>query len=76
MKLIFILILAGLLSACNAVAGAGRDITSSSEWVKGKISGGGTSKESAPKPAPAKEAPASATSTQPSPAAPATQTNI
>jgi len=76
MKLIFILMMAGLLTACNTVAGAGRDITSSSDWVKGKISGGSTSKDSAQKPAPTKEAPASAPSTSPSPAASPTQTNI
>lgn len=75
MKFFIVFVCAGLLSGCNAVAGAGRDITSSSDWVKSKISSGG-SKETTQKSAPAKDAPAAAPATQPSPAAPSTQTSI
>ncbi len=65
MKLLAIVILASLLSACNTVSGAGRDITSGSDWVKGKISGGGSSKGSTQKTTPA---------AQPEPVSPAPST--
>ena len=54
MKLIIALLFTSLLSACNMVAGAGKDITNSSDWVKSKINSGSSNKESSQKSAPAK----------------------
>ena len=51
-----------LVSGCNTVSGAGRDISNSADWVKGKVSGG-----SGQKAAPAGKP---ESSTPPHPAAP------
>jgi predicted small secreted protein len=39
MKFLSALIMATILSACSTVAGVGRDIQSTAEWSKEKISG-------------------------------------
>ena len=39
MKFLSTLIMATILSACSTVAGVGRDIQSTAEWSKEKISG-------------------------------------
>lgn len=68
MKLLVVVMMTCLLSACNTVSGAGKDISSSSEWVKGKLSGGG--KSSTQKPASGSATPAA----QPEPVSPAPST--
>jgi len=76
MKLIIALLLTGLLSACNMVAGAGKDITNSSDWVKSKMNSGGSNKEPSQKSAPTKPLEPTPAATPVTPAAPATQTSI
>jgi predicted small secreted protein len=39
MKLVVSLILVSALAACSTVAGVGKDIQSSAEWTKEKMSG-------------------------------------
>lgn len=39
MKFLSILIMATVLTACSTVAGVGRDIQSTAEWSREKISG-------------------------------------
>jgi len=39
MKVVAVLILASVLSACGTVAGFGKDIQNTAEWTKEKISG-------------------------------------
>ena len=50
-------LIAALLSGCNTVAGAGRDISGSADWVKGKVSGG-SGQKAAPAAKPDTSAPA------------------
>jgi len=76
MKLIIALLLTCLLSACNMVAGAGKDITNSSDWVKSKMNSSGTNKEPSQKSAPAKPSEPTPSVVPASPASPATQTSI
>ena len=58
-----------LVSGCNTVSGAGRDISNSADWVKGKVSGG-SSQKTAPAAKPESSAPAKPVA--PEPTAPAT----
>lgn len=50
-------LIVALLSGCNTVAGAGRDISNSADWVKGKVSGG-SGQKAAPAAKPDTSAPA------------------
>ena len=56
-RLLLPVLIAALLSGCNTVAGAGRDISGSADWVKGKVSGG-SGQKAAPAAKPDTSAPA------------------
>ncbi len=66
MKLVAIFLFALIVAGCSTVAGAGKDITHGSDWVKSKMSGGNSTQKTtpvAPKPEPIAPAePASPTS--------------
>ena len=38
MKSLIIIVMVGLLTACNTVSGLGKDLSGSAEWTKEKIS--------------------------------------
>jgi len=38
MKSLIIIVMVGLLTACNTVSGLGKDLSGSAEWTKDKIS--------------------------------------
>jgi predicted small secreted protein len=38
MKFLIIIVMVGLLTACNTVSGLGKDMTGTAEWTKDKIS--------------------------------------
>ncbi|MCC7227003.1 MAG: hypothetical protein IT507_09940 [Burkholderiaceae bacterium] len=68
-RILLIGLIAMLVSGCNTVSGAGRDISNSADWVKGKVSGG-SSHKAAPANKPDSSAPAQPAA--PEPTAPST----
>ena len=57
LRILLLGMIVALVSGCNTVSGAGRDISNSADWVKGKVSGG-SSQKAAPAAKPDSPAPA------------------
>ena len=45
-RLLLLGLIVALVSGCNTVSGAGKDISNSADWVKGKVTGGSSPKHS------------------------------
>ena len=69
LRILLLGMIVALVSGCNTVSGAGRDISNSADWVKGKVSGG-SGQKAAPAGKPDSSAPAQPVAPEPTAPAP------